>query len=272
MYRRGGIVTVTTEERPAEERPARPAIDPRIRERRIEVIREAGRRRLRVTLILASAIVVLGLGYLTVHSPLLDVDHIRITGAQRERTSDLVAASGVHIGAPMLWVDSGRIAHRLEQLPWVAHARVVRDFPGTIDIKVTEYVPTVFVRVAPDRVALVASTGRVIAFAASPPAGAIEVTGEPTAPEVGSLLSPPGIARASLALPGRLRAEVTAITVRPSLTLTLRNGGPQIRLGSLAEMQSKGVSALAVLDQLGGRSCQYIDVAAPQSPVSRCNP
>ena len=74
---------------PTEDRPrvARPPIDPRIRDRRIEVIREAGRRRLRVTLVIASAIVVVGLAYLTVRSPLLDVDHIQVTGSQRESAS-----------------------------------------------------------------------------------------------------------------------------------------------------------------------------------------
>ncbi len=150
-------MTVTTDDRP----PTRPAIDPRIRERRIEVIREAGRRRLRITLVIASTIVVLGLAYLTVQSPLLDVDRIRVSGAPRVGSAAVVAASGIEKGAPMLWVDTGHVAARLEQLPWVAHARVARDFPGTVNITVTEYHPTAYVRVAADRVALVASTGRV---------------------------------------------------------------------------------------------------------------
>jgi cell division protein FtsQ len=267
MDRRGGIVTVTTDNRP----PARPAIDPRIRERRIEVIREAGRRRLRITLVVASAIVVLGLAYLTVHSPMLDVDHVRVTGAQREGAAAIVKASGVDTGAPMLWVDTGQIAHRLEQLPWVAHARVERDFPGSVKIKVTEYEPTAYVRVAPDRVALVASTGRVIAFAAAPTPDAIEVKGQTAPPRTGSLVSPPAVARVALELPGRLRAHVTAITVDDAVTLTLHDGAPEIRLGTLRGLRSKGVSALAVLDHLAGRSCEYVDVAAPQAPVSRCN-
>jgi cell division protein FtsQ len=267
MDRRGGIVTVTTGNQP----PARPAIDPRIRERRIEVIREAGRRRLRVTLIVASAIVVFGLAYLTVHSPILDVDHIRVAGAQREGVATVVKASGLDKGAPMFWVDTGRIARRIERLPWVARASVVRDFPGTVKITVTEYRPTAYVRVAEDRVALLAATGRVIAFAPEPTPGAIEVKGKETSPRVGSEVISPKVARVALSLPPRLRALVVAVTVGDAPTLTLANGAPEIRLGTLGELRAKGVSALAVLDDVVGRSCEYIDVAAPSAPVSRCN-
>ena len=260
-------MTVTTGNNP----PARPAIDPRIRERRIEVIREAGRRRLRITLVIASTIVVLGLAYLTVHSPLLDVDHIRVSGATREGSAAIVKAAGLEKGAPMFWVDSGRIAARLERLPWVAHARVERDFPGSVKIAVTEYKPTAYVRVAADRVALVAATGHVIAFARAPTPGAIEVKGQSTLPRIGALVSTPLVARVALELPVRLREQVSAIAVGDdSVTLTLANGGPEIRLGSLTELRLKGVSALAVLDRLAGRSCEYVDVAAPQAPVSRC--
>src|SRR5437879_3611381 len=106
------------------------SIDPRIRERRIEVIREAGRRRLRITLIVASTIVVLGLAYLAVRSPLLDVDHVRVNGARSESAADILAAARVHLGAPLLFVDTGAVARRVEGLPWVEHASVHRDLPG----------------------------------------------------------------------------------------------------------------------------------------------
>ena len=101
-------MTVTTEDRPR----VRPPIDPRIRERRIEVIREAGRRRLRVTLVVTSTIVALGVVYLGVHSPLLNVDHVRVTGAHQETTAQIVRAAGVAQGAALLFVDTGRIAGR----------------------------------------------------------------------------------------------------------------------------------------------------------------
>jgi cell division protein FtsQ len=264
-------VTVTTDPQP----PARPAIDPRFRERRIEVIREAGRRRLRVTLVIASTVVVLGLAYLTVQSPVLDVDHIRVSGAERLGRAAVVDASGVDKGEPMFWVDTGKVAARLEQLPWVARASVERDFPGGVDIEVTEYQPTAYVRVADDRVALIAATGNVIAFAAAPTPGAIEVKRQPTAPpieppDVGSSVSPPLVARVALELPPRLRAQVTAVTVGDLATLTLANGAPEVRLGTLGELHTKGISALAVLDDVAGRPCEYVDVAAPLAPVARC--
>ena len=257
-------MTVTTEERPR----VRPPIDPRIRERRIEVIREAGRRRLRVTLVVTSTIVALGLVYLGVHSPLLNVDHVRVTGARQETTAAIVRAARVHTGAALLFVDTGGIARRVEGLPWVQHARVSRDLPGTIRIKVTEYQPGVYVRVGANRVALAASTGRVIAFATAAPKDAIAVTGEKAAPTVGTMLSPPAVARVPAGLPGRLRARVRAIDVtRAGGTLLLRGGG-EVRFGGLTEIRAKGIAALAVLDHLAGAQFRYIDVAAPQAPVS----
>jgi cell division septal protein FtsQ len=265
MDRRGGIVTVTTEDRPR----VRPPIDPRIRERRIEVIREAGRRRLRVTLVVTSTIVALGLVYLGVHSPLLNVDHVRVTGAHQETTAAIVRAAGVHKGAALLFVDTGRIAGRVEVLPWVQHARVTRDLPGTIRIKITEYAPGVFVRVGANHVALAASTGRVIALAHAAPKDAIEVIGEKGTPTVGTMLSPPAVAQVPAALPGRLRAQVRAIDMtRAGGTLLLRGRG-EVRLGGLTEIRAKGIAALAVLDHLAGQPFTYIDVAAPQAPVSR---
>jgi len=277
---------------PTEDRPrvARPPIDPRIRDRRIEVIREAGRRRLRVTLVIASAIVVVGLAYLTVRSPLLDVDHIQVTGSQRESASAIQDAAGVHTGDALLFVSTGAIAKRVERLPWVARARVTRDFPGTIAIAVTEFAPTEFVKVSPTKVALIASSGRVIAFAKSAPPGAVLAIGVKGEPKVDNLLLPPAAADAIRMLPPRLARQVQAIDfggASPALELPGRaaksdvckpqDGGvvsnPQIRLGNFDSMRDKGNAALAVLDHQRGGSggavpFTYIDVSVPQSPVS----
>ena len=243
-------------------------IDPRIRERRIEVIREAGRRRLRVTLVLASAIIIVGLGYLAVQSPLLDVDHIRVIGAHRETTIAVQAQGGVHRGDPLLFVDTGKVARRIEQLPWVEHARVQRNLPGTLTITVTDYVPTAYVRAPSGRVALVASTGRVIALSKLIPPMAIEIHGLHALPKAGSYLSPRGAADIVPHLPARLGALVIGIDMGNTFALELRTGG-QVRLGSLDDLAAKGESALAVIDNFKGAPFHYIDVSAPQAPVSR---
>jgi cell division septal protein FtsQ len=275
-------MTAPTQDRP---RVVRPSIDPRIRDRRIEVIRAAGRRRLHITLVIASAIVVMGLAYLAVHSPLLDVDHIRVSGADRESVTEIERAAGVHTGDALLFVNTGAIAKRIERLPWVEHASVGRDLPGTVAIKVKEYVPTTFVRVSKTQVALLAANGRVVSYAPSAPPGAVEVLGVKVKPVVDSFVSPPAVADVMRWLPQRLASKIQAIDLggeSPALelpgraaqsgTCKLQVGGvqsnPQIRLGSLDDLRDKGNAALAVLDHLGASPFTYIDVSVPQSPVS----
>jgi cell division protein FtsQ len=264
---------------------ARPMIDPRIRERRIEVLRAAGRRRLRVTLVVASAIVAAGLGYLAVRSPLLAVDHIRVMGSQREPISKIMSAAGVHNGQAMLFIDTGAAERRIERLQWVARARVRRDFPDTVHIDVTEYVPTAYVRMSGGKIALIASSGHVIALSRAVPRHAVAVIGEHVAPVVGSSLTPSGAADVVSQLPEHLRAGIFAIDVGGSTAvIDLRAAAPagtvcrpapgsvagfeQLRLGTLDSLRDKGVAALAVLSHLAGRPFNYIDVSVPQAPVS----
>jgi|tagenome__1003787_1003787.scaffolds.fasta_scaffold20893464_2 cell division protein FtsQ len=275
------MTTTPTQERPQ----VRTPIDPRIRDRRVEVIREAGRRRLRITLAIASAIVLMGVAYLAVHSPLLDVDHVRVTGTRQVSAADVERAAHIHMGAALLFTDTGAIARRVERLPWVEHASVQRDFPGTIGIAVTEYAPTAFVRVAPNAVALVAANGQVVAKVPGAPAGTTEIVGMHTAPKVGAMLRMPGAANVMQRLPKRLAVQVRAIDVggqsaalvlegTASTTATCAQqiggvqGAPQVRLGSFNRSRAKGFAALAVLDDLAGRPFTYVDVSAPKSPVS----
>jgi hypothetical protein len=87
-------------------------------------------------------------------------------------------------------------------------------------------------------------------------------------PAVGSLISPPEAADVVRRLPDRLAALVRAIDVGDTFALELASGG-QVRLGTLDHLRAKGVAALGVIDHLAGQPFDYIDVSAPQAPVSR---
>src|SRR2546423_15685209 len=82
-------------------------IDPRFRQRRIEVRRLEGRRRLRVLLILAGFFFLALVAWGLTRSPFLDVDHVRVTGTSRTTPAEITTASGVHKGMAMFDVDTG---------------------------------------------------------------------------------------------------------------------------------------------------------------------
>ena len=242
-------------------------INPRIRERLIAVRREAGRRRLRILLVVSSIICVGGIAFLTVTSPLLDVDRITVIGAHHMTAAQLRAASGVRVHDHLLFVDTGAATRRLDALPWVEHASVRRDFPGTLTIDITEYTHTAYVRVTGGAV-LVAANGHVIARVHAIPARGVEIRGVRRAPNVGELLSPPDAAGLVGRLPATLAQQIDAVDVGgPGLALHVRGAG-EIRLGNADDLDAKAASALAVLAHLGGRPFSYIDVSTPDRPTS----
>jgi cell division protein FtsQ len=258
---------MTTTPTPTRPPASPPRINPRIRERLIEVRREAGRRRLRILLVISSVICVGGLAFLTVTSPLLDVDRIDVVGGPHMTAAQLRAASGVHVHDDLLFVDTGAAARRLEQLPWVERATVKRDLPGTLKISVVEYTAAAYVRVS-GGVILVAANGHVIARAHAAPAGAVEVRGVRRPPNVGELLAPPDAAGLVGRLPVALARRIDAVDVEGSgVALHVARGG-QILLGSTRDLDAKAASALAVLARFGDRSFRYIDVSTPDRPTS----
>jgi cell division protein FtsQ len=240
-----------------------------MRERRIEVRREAGRRRLRVTLVLASAFVVAGVGYLAVESPLLDVDHVRVRGARHVPVAAVRDAAAVELGAPLLRVDTGAVRRRVERLTWVAEARVVRDLPGTLRIEVREHDVVAFVRRPDGSLGALGADGRVVADVDVPPDGAVEVVGLRRAPRTGEIVSPPDAPAVVTRLPAELAARVVAIDLSgDGVSLALAGGGA-VRLGTLDDLDAKASAALAVIERLAGEPFSYVDVRVPESPVVR---
>lgn len=247
-------------------------IDPRIRRRRVQVTRAKGRRRLRV---LAAVVVVALVGVAAfglARSPLLGVDDLVVVGAEQADEEEIRAASGIEIGAPILFADLSSAARRIEELPWIATARVKRDLPHTIAITVTERSPVAWSVGADGATVLVDGSARALAIVDVVPA-LPEITGlEGSTLEPGVVVEPKALPGVLVELPEELRARVSVVErvdeggeVGAVLRLT---EGPEIRLGALERIAEKGSAALAVLAALGDEDATYLDVKVPSAPVT----
>lgn len=175
-------------------------IDPRIRQRRIEIAREQGRRRLRALLAALAAAAFLGAGAGSLYSPILAVHHVGISerGGQLSRAS-VLSAAGLGRSIPMVDVDPARIAGRLDRVPWIGGAAVARRWPSTVRISLVVRAPVGQVR-SGGGWALLDPTGRVLAVVGAPEPGLPVLSGMGAAPGAGRWL--PGTAGPS-ASPGR---------------------------------------------------------------------
>jgi cell division protein FtsQ len=244
-------------------------MDPRIRERRVGVLREAGRRRLRL-LGCALAVAALASGaWLLLHTGFFSARHVTVRGAAHTSTRAVIAAAGLSGHPPLVDVDAGGVAARVDRLPWVLTADVHVRWPDSVTIDLRERVPVAVVGSGGSFV-LVDGTGRVLARAPGPPAGLVQldVSGggsrEPGSP--GSTLgraAAPGLAVAR-SLPPALQGRVSAIEVGRGGSVDLDlGGGVRALLGPDTELQQKFESLASVL--AGARVPQpaQIDLTVP---------
>ncbi|MBV8159855.1 MAG: FtsQ-type POTRA domain-containing protein [Acidimicrobiia bacterium] len=244
------------------------AIDPRFRQRRIEVRRLEGRRRLRVLLLLGSLFAAALLAWGVGRSPLLDVDHVRITGTVRTTPTEVAAAAGIHSGMAMLDVDGAAASARLRAVPWILGARVERHWPATVTIAVVERVP---VAAVPDQagVAVVDGRGRVLAVQAAAP-GLPMLVGLPPAGAPSTSLGGPAAELLAVAgaMPPAVAQRVTAVVAAGGgeVELRLRPAGI-VRLGVPDQLAEKMVAARTVLTQVDLSRLAVLDVRVPASPA-----
>jgi cell division protein FtsQ len=262
---------------PTRERPRAP-VDPRIEDRRAHVAREVGRRRRRALVVVFVALAIPTGAYLAVRSPLLDVDHIDARSTRHVTAAEITAALGVRAKEPLAFVRPGTVARRLEEkIPWVARARVERRWPGTLRVRVTDRRAVAAVRGDNGAWALVSADGRVLERRVSAPAGLFQVTGARAVGGPGTRIAPAAAARVALDLPPALRLRAIGLELgRTGAVLRLAPGaGPEIRLGSLADLAAKAVAALAVIDRLPPEelaALTYLDVRAPSAPAGGSTP
>jgi cell division protein FtsQ len=244
------------------------SLHPRMRRRRITIRRLEGRRRLRrLTWALAGLALVID-GVALAHTGFVDVDHFEVTGSGATSEAAIRRASGIAEGDALLTLDESGAEKGIEALPWVAEADVVRQWPGTVAITVTERAPVAVVQLseqvgAPQ--ALVDGSGRVLDIGAQLP-GVVMVTGAPPGLSEGQEV--PGVVRDALdvaeTVNARLPGAVTAVST--DLEATLASGGV-VRFGSLDDIDDKTVALATVLAGVDLECLAVLNLAVADHPA-----
>ncbi len=251
---------------------AKPAIkiNPRIRERRLAVRRDAGRRRLRIVVVAGGAAVAVALAYGATRSPLFDVDTVRLEGAIRTEPAAARRAAQLDRRRQLADVDLAEAAAGIERLPWVQRATVTRHWPGTVKVSLLERTPVAAVGPPEQPVALVDATGRVLDHRDDAPAGMPRIEVAVPAPAPGQRVAP--ATRAAVAvleqLPAALQGEVTAIRLGDDSELEMIMAeGPPVRFGPPRQVQPKLVALVTLITRADLRRVEIIDVRVPTAPV-----
>lgn len=257
-------------------------MDPRLRARRIEVMRLQGRRRLRliVTLIVATGALVLG-WWLVTASPLLDVDTIEVRGLDRTPVDEVIAQAGIPRGEALVEVDLAAAEQAVAALPWVDEVAGRRSLFGTVTLDITEREPVAAVPGAQGWL-LVDGDGRVLEAVDAFDASLVAVDGVRWNVAPGGWIGEIALGAIDVAtsLPDGLRAQVASIhdpgvaaaeaarsgATETGLELVLFGGG-RVQMGTPTELSAKYLAAMSVLAQVSTRCLDRLDVRAPSVPV-----
>ncbi len=245
-------------------------MDPRISARRTAVSKERGRRRLVIAgVALGVAALVVG-GWFLLHTPVFSARSITVTGNVHETAAQVVAQAGLASHPPLLDVNAGAAATRLEQLPWVRSATVHTSWPDGVHIVVTEETPRFTASTPAGQWVTLSNDGRVLDASATRPAGLLLLT-VPAAPGgPGSVLpakDAPGL-RVASTLPASFVGQVTAVTVEPAGWVQLALTTPVVvDIGTTSELTAKYEDVSSILAGATLHNGDVIDVSVPDAPT-----
>jgi cell division protein FtsQ len=220
--------------------------------------------------VLAGLAIVIGAGWALLGNRVLVVRSVTVTGTRLLSPGQVIVAADVPPGTPLLRVDAGAVARRVDAIPQVASATVTKDWPDRLVIAVTERVPVMAVRMAGGGYDLVDQTGVVVRWAKVQPAALpLLQTSLPGAALRGSaeVVAAAGVLAE---LSPWLAGQVTAVQATPlaqgaeQVTLDLRDG-KTVQWGSPGDAAQKNREVAILLP--GG--AHQIDVSVPGTAVTR---
>jgi cell division protein FtsQ len=238
--------------------------------RRTAVIREQGRKRLRVLIVGLGGLVAIVGGWFLLHSPILAARSISVTGNVHESASQVLVQAGLAGHPPLLDVNAGAAAARIEQMPWVQSASVHISWPDGVHIVVTEKTPRMVAGEPGSRWATLTANGRVLAVSKARPSGLLllSVPEAPGAPGTRLPARDRAGLRVAATLPRSFAAQVTGVTVEPQGWVQLAMTTPVVvDIGSTSQLSAKYEDVSSILAGATLHDGDVIDVSVPDAPT-----
>ena len=221
----------------------------------------------RVVLVaLAAAGLAAAAGWVLFGSSLLAVRSVTVSGTHLVPRSEVLAASGVVPGTPLIRVNTARAAARIEKISQVSSAQVTRSWPNRLVIVVRERTPALVLPAYGGGYDITDADGVVLKRVARRPS---DLPLYPTVAPEGALRGDPDLAAAVAVLselPAQLRRSVISVTAPNPDEVTLWLAG---RITVLwGDTGQAGVKAQE-LTVLMRAHLRYYDVSAPGSVAAR---
>jgi len=213
---------------------------------------------------LAAAALMAGVAWALLGSSFLVVRSVRITGSAVPRARILQAA-GIRLGTPLIRVDTGAVARRVERITQVQAAKVTRSWPDAIVIWTKQRTATFAVPAHPGYL-LMDSYGVILGRAPAIPAGLV-VLSSPGMPPGQPRPGPAVLAAGTVVrnLPRWLRGQVSAVRAAgPADVILILRGGESVVWGGAGRAAAKAAE-VAILLRTKARS---YDVSDPRVAVT----
>jgi cell division protein FtsQ len=227
------------------------------------------------TLVVATAVAVVLGGHWVLTTPRFAVVAIDVRGASRVPATRVLEVAGIAHGTNLWRIDPDRVRARLEALPEIRRADIVRELPNRVSIVIEERRP--FTLVHAGRLHWLDEDGRVLGEERHAVATEVPVISGLSEDELATMRTAPGPrARAAIALirallrtGSALAGEISEIDMsRPEGPVLYTVDGVEVRLGS-EEWEERLARLEGVLAQMATQDVQAVDLRFRDQVVLR---
>ena len=231
---------------------------------------------LKIAAVIAAVLIVVFGSIFVYRSDLFAVENVTVTGVSHLTDQEVTQLAAVPDDSTLLRLDSDGIAQRLCEHPWVESVSVVRKFPNTVELAVTERTAAAAVKFSKKEIWVISTDGVWLSAATKADwkntRRIVGVNDTAATPVAGAECTDEGILNALSiydSLSSGLLDQVKSISAESAVktTITLK-GGVSVAFGDASDLELKEADITALLKEHEGK-LSYINVRVPDRPTYR---